>query len=211
MSSNPKSAICNPKPVIGLVGGIGSGKSLVAGLLAERGGFAICADPIAHEALRQPNVKEKIIVRFGREVLGEDGEIVRKRLAGPVFADPKLRRALESWVFPWVEARVSELIAQANADPGVQFVVLDAAVMLEAGWNGKCDWLVYVHAPRALRLARVKDRGWTDEQIAAREQVQLPLAEKARLADAAIDNSGSREHTAQQIDALLRTWNLKRN
>ena len=207
-SQDSKLETRNSKPIIGLLGGIGSGKSLVAELMGERGGFVISADPIAHEALRQPAIKEKIVGLFGREVLGDDGEVVRKRLAGPVFGDANLRRALESWVFPWVEARVSELVAQAHADSRVQFVVLDAAVMLEAGWNGVCDRLLYIHAPRPLRLARVQGRGWSAEQIAAREQAQLPLAEKARRADAAIDNSGSREQTEAQVEELLRNWNL---
>ncbi|MFL5341890.1 MAG: dephospho-CoA kinase [Gemmataceae bacterium] len=197
------------KPVIGLVGGIGSGKSLVAQLLARRGGFPISADPIAHEALRDPGIRTKVVARFGAEVLGPDGEIVRKKLAGPVFADDSLRRELESWVFPWVECRVTEQVAQAEADAGVQFVILDAAVMLEAGWNNVCDGLIYVDAPREVRLARVASRGWSPEQVAAREQAQLPLAEKARRADAAIDNGGSAEQTARQIDELLTNWNLR--
>src|SRR5437899_9710605 len=107
------------KPVIGLVGGIGSGKSLVARLLGERGGFVIAADSLAHDALRQPAIREKIVARFGPQMLGEDGEVVRKKLAGPVFADERLRRELESWVFPWVESRVNGMIAQANADRSV--------------------------------------------------------------------------------------------
>jgi len=208
MAPNPKSEIRNPKLVIGLLGGIGSGKSLVAQLIAERGGFLISADPIAHEALHQLAIRDKVVARFGRKVLGEDGEIVRKKLAGPVFADESLRRELESWVFPYVKGRVSEQIAQANANSDVQFVILDAAVMLEAGWNNVCDRLVYVHAPRELRLARVAARGWSEEQVAEREKAQLPLAEKARRAVAAIDNAGSAERTADQIDQLLQTWGL---
>ena len=196
------------KPVIGLVGGIGSGKSLVAKLLAERGGLVIDADPIAHEALRDPAIKAKVVARFGREVLGPDGEVMRKKLAGPVFEDEMARRELESWIFPWVGDRARELIAQANSDPAIRFVVIDAPVMLEAGWNDVADRIVYIHAPRDIRLSRLAQRGWTPEQILARERAQLSLTEKARRADAAVDNGGSPADTARQLDRILRGWNL---
>lgn len=196
------------KPVIGLVGGIGGGKSLVARLLAERGGFVIDADPIAHEALRDPAIKAKVVARFGAEMLGPDGEVVRKRLAGPVFEDDMARRELESWIFPWVGERARELIARANSDPEVRFVVIDAPVMLEAGWNDVANRIIYVHAPRDVRLSRLAQRGWTPEQVMARERAQLSLTEKARRADAVVDNGGSPVETARQLDRILRGWNL---
>jgi dephospho-CoA kinase len=196
------------KAVIGLVGGIGSGKSLVARLLAERGGFIIDADPIAHAALRDPAIRERVVARFGREVLGNDGEIERKKLAVPVFADENARRELESWVFPWVGKRAEELIRRANMDPAVKFIVVDAPVMLEAGWNRVADRIIYVDTPREVRLTRLAQRGWTPEQISARERAQLSLTEKARRADAAVDNAGSSEATARQLDRILRGWNL---
>jgi dephospho-CoA kinase len=195
------------KPVIALVGGIGSGKSTVARLLGKRGGLVIEADPIAHEALRDPAVKEKIVARFGREVLSE-GKIDRRKLGGQVFADPAARRELESWVHPWVGERVKELCRKADGDSGVQFVVLDAPVMLEAGWTDVYDRLLYVHTPREVQLTRLGPRGWTAEQLAARERAQLSIDEKARRADATVDNSGTIEETERQLDELLRTWKL---
>jgi dephospho-CoA kinase len=196
------------KPVIGLLGGIGAGKSFVAGLLAERGGFLIAADPLAHEALRQPEVRDQVVAIFGRECLGPDGEVIRVKLAGPVFADAALRQKLEALVFPWVGAKVAGLIEQAQADPAVEFIVLDAPVMLEAGWNNVADRLVYVDVPRDVQLARLAQRGWTAEQLAARENAQMPAAEKARRADAVIDNGGPPDATARQVDALLAQWKL---
>src|SRR5262245_24557232 len=187
------------KPVIGLLGRIGSGKSFVAGLLAARGGFLIAADPIAHEALRQPEIREQVVAIFGRECLGADGEVERKNLAGPVFANAGLRQKLEALVFPWVGAKVAGLIEQATADPAVKFVVLDAPVMLEAGWNNVADRLVYVKVPRDVQLARLAARGWTADQLAARESAQMSAVEKARRADAVIDNSGPPEQTAREV------------
>ncbi len=210
--SIPKSEIRNPKseiPVIGLLGGIGSGKTFVAGLFAERGGYVISADPLAHEALRQPEIRDQVVTIFGAECLGPNGEIERKRLAGPVFADASLRRQLEALIFPWVGTKVAGLIEQARANPAVRFIVLDAPVMLEAGWNNVCDRLVYVDAPREIRLARIAQRGWTPNQVSAREKAQMSLEEKARRADAIVDNGGSAERTAREVDELLNRWKLQ--
>jgi dephospho-CoA kinase len=196
------------KPVIGLVGGIGSGKSRVAAAFAARGGRLIAADPLGHEALRQPAIRARV-AECWPTVIDPDGEVNRRRLGRIVFADPAELRALEALVFPWIEERVREAMTRAAADPAVAFTVLDAAVMLEAGWNNICDRIVYVHTPRPLRLARLREqRGWTADEVAARERAQLSLTEKAARADAAIDNAGPPEDLARQIDALLRRWRL---
>lgn len=193
------------KPVIGLLGGIGSGKSTVAAAFARYGGRVIAADPLGHEALRQPAIVEQVVRRWGPDVLSPDGEVIRRKVAALVFADETERRALEAMVFPWIERRVREEIEKANVEPEVAFVLLDAAVMLEAGWNNVCDLLVYIDVPRALRLRRLAEqRGWTPKEVEARERAQMPLADKARRADFAIDNSGSPEDVARQVEQLLR-------
>jgi dephospho-CoA kinase len=144
-------------------------------------------------------------------VLDEQGEVVRKRLGAIVFADKAERQALEALVFPYIERRLQEEIAAAQADPQVPFVVLDAAIMLEAGWNRMCDRIVYVHAPRAVRLQRLAEqRGWTEKEVAARERAQMPLSEKISRADVVLDNSGPPEETAAQAADLLRRWGLIR-
>jgi dephospho-CoA kinase len=192
------------KPVIGLIGGIGSGKSQVSAALARRGGRVVAGDPLGHEALRQPEVVAEIVRRWGPGVLDAAGQVDRRTLGARVFADPAERRELEAIVHPWIARRLREQIAQAQADPAVAFVVLDAAVMLEAGWESACEVLVYVHAPRATRLRRVAgQRGWSAAEAAARERAQLPLTEKAARADVALDNSGPLEQLGPQLDALL--------
>jgi dephospho-CoA kinase len=191
-------------PVIGLVGGIGSGKSQVAAALAKRGGRVVAGDPLGHEALRQPAIREQVVARWGPGVLDAAGRIDRRRLGAVVFADPHERRALEEIVQPWIGRRLREEVVKAQSDPAVAFVVLDAAVMLEAGWESACDLLVYVHAPRATRLKRVAgQRGWSAAEAAARERAQLPLTAKAARADVALDNSGSLAGLGPQLDALL--------
>lgn len=198
----------NAKPVIGLVGGIGSGKTAVAAELVKHGGWLINADQFGHEALRQAELKERIVVHFGRDILGAD-QIDRKKLGAKVFVDENELRALEAIVFPFIGDRIREEIDRARRREDALFVVLDAAVMLEAGWNGTCDKLIFVEAPRETRLARVRQqRGWTEADLAAREALQMPLDEKLRRADAVIDNSGASEALANRVAALLRNWGM---
>src|SRR4051812_44155490 len=150
------------KPVIGLIGGIGSGKSRVAVAFVERGARVVSGDEAGHEALRQPGIRKAGGRRWGPGLLDERGENGRSRLGAIVFADPAERQALEALVFPWLQRRLREQIAEAAADPGVKLIVLDAAVLLEAGWNSLCDGIVYVHAPRDVRLQRLaQQRGWS--------------------------------------------------
>jgi dephospho-CoA kinase len=188
------------KIVFGLIGGMGSGKSTVAAQFQERGAKVISGDQLGHEALRQPDIRDRVVGRWGTEVLDASGAIDRQTLGKIVFADEAELRALEALLFPWIERRSRGEIAAA--DTGV--VVLDAAVLLEAGWNRLCDSVVYVHAPRPLRLRRLAgQRGWKAEEVEARERLQMSLTEKVSLADAVIDNSGSPEDVARQVDDLL--------
>jgi dephospho-CoA kinase len=207
-----KSDVSVAKPVIGLVGGIGSGKSHVSAALARRGGRVVAGDPLGHAALRQFAIRERIVDRWGNGVLASDGEIDRQSLGAVVFADENERRALEAIVQPWIGEQLRREIAAARADPAVAFIVLDAAVMLEAGWEPACDLLVYIHAPRAVRLARVAaQRGWSAVEAAAREQAQLSLTEKAARANVALDNSGSLADLEPQLDRLLARLGIGRH
>jgi dephospho-CoA kinase len=197
------------KLVIGLLGGIGSGKSRVAEALARRGARVINADRIGHDALRDPEIRRQIVERWGGGLIDDSGEIVRPRLAQIVFADDAQRRALEAIVHPWIGQRLREVIAAAQAEPDSRFLVLDAAVMLEAGWNSACDKLVFVDTPRPLRLERAaRQRRWTAAEVEARERAQLPLTAKAALADHVLDNSGTPDDLERQVDSLLDKWGI---
>jgi dephospho-CoA kinase len=197
------------KPVIGVIGGIGSGKSRVAAEFAQHGGAIVSGDHLGHQALLRPDVRGQVVQRWGPGLLSPGGEIDRHKLGAVVFADVGELRALEAIVLPWIERGIIEQIAAAQADPQVRLVVLDAAILLEAGWNRFCTRIVYVDAPPALRLARLaQQRGWSDKEVQARTRAQLPLTEKAKRADATIDNSGSPADLARQVSQLLSNWGI---
>lgn len=200
------------KPVIGVVGAIGAGKSTVAAVLAARGGAVVDADAVGHDALEQPEIRRQVLDRWGaqRNLLKPDGRIDRRSLAAIVFADPMERSVLEGLVFPYIGKRVLQAIAQAQADPAAKFVVVDAAVMIEAGWDGVCDRVIYVDAPRSARTMRVAARsGWTDAALAAREAAQWPTEEKKKRATAVVVNDAGPERLEEQIDRLLEEWGYR--
>ena len=200
-----------PKPTIGLVGGIGAGKSTVAALLAARGGLVVNADALGHEALEQSEIRRAVLERWGQRgtLLKPDHRLDRRALAAIVFADPAERLALERLVFPYIGRRAEEEVAAAQADPAARFVVLDAAVMLEAGWDGVCDRILYVDAPRDQRLARLAARsGWSEADLTARESAQWPGEEKRRRADAVIINDAGPEELSVQLDRVLQEWGV---
>lgn len=195
--------------IIGLIGGIGSGKSEVAQLLEEAGAIIIDADKIAHEALRDPTNRELIVQRWGNQLLDEQGQIQRRALGAIVFADEQQRKALESIVHPWIGQHIKQELTVIQAEDRAPLIVLDAAIMLEAGWHEVCDELIYIDVPRELRLQRVQSqRNWTESDLDAREQAQWPLDQKRARADHVIDNSQSRDDLLRQINSLLAHWGI---
>jgi len=188
------------KPVIGLLGGIGSGKSRVAEAMGTLGALVLDADRAAHRVLQEPDVRQWIVGRWGEAVEGPEGRIDRERLASIVFADRFELEALEALVWPPVRREFQRRIAAGQADPECRAIVLDVPKLLEAGWDRLCDRLLFVEAPAEVRLARVgQERGWTAEQLAARETMQRPLQQKRLRADYVIDNGGEWADTQAQL------------
>lgn len=189
---------------IGLTGGIASGKSAVAKVLAEQGAVVLDADRAAHEVIQEPEVVAALVERWGSGVLTADGKVDRSQLAERVFAAGEAatagRKFLEGLVHPRVRQRLSaELERQATA--GATVAVLDVPLLLEAGWREMCDLVLFVDSPQAARQARAAERGWDPDELAQREAAQLPITEKRRLADAVIDNDqGLDELRAQALD-----------
>lgn len=203
-------------PVIGLVGGIGSGKSFLARSLQDRHRVVIVdGDSTGHQVLKEESVKQQIRRTFGQGVFDRDGEVDRREMSALVFgSDPRARSArgaLEAIVHPRIAEKLKHEIAAAQTRPEIEFVVLDAALLLEAGWRTLCDFVVYVDVPDELRRERVRaGRGWSREQLEAREQSQFPLKQKRMEADDVVDNSEEVEVALSQLEAVLTRLAAKR-
>jgi dephospho-CoA kinase len=198
-------------PVLGLIGGIGGGKSSAARRLADRGVAVIDADAVGHEVLEDPAIRDRVVERFGASVLegspsgvAEPSPISRRALGALVFGDAAALRDLEAILHPAMRDRFRRTIRRLIREGGRPGIVLDAAVLLEAGWDDLCDRIAFVDAPRAERLRRVKaSRGWSEEALAARERSQWPVEEKRRRADWIIDNDGAPARLGREVDRLL--------
>lgn len=179
--------------IIGLVGGVASGKSAVAAALARRGAVVFDADQLAHRVLDEPEVRDALVARWGPEVLDPHGRISRPAVAQRVFGvgvAPAEREFLEETVHPRIRQRIEAAIRQLP-DAGTPAVVLDAPLLFEAGWAAICQAVLLVDAPLELRTARAAARGWSPEELARREATQLPIEEKRRRSTHVIDNSGN--------------------
>ncbi len=189
--------------VIGLLGGVASGKSLVARLLVQQGAGLLDADRAGHEVLRLPRIEAAAKERWGKEIFGGDGRIDRAALGRIVFAappeGPRERTYLEQLTHPEIDRRLKRQ-SEAMVASGIAAAVLDAPLLLESGWDRLCEELVFVDAPVDVRLARAAARGWGKEDFWAREAVQESLDRKRGRADVIIDNSGSPEQTRAQIE-----------
>jgi len=189
--------------IIGITGGVASGKSTVARLLERLGAGVLDADRAGHEALRLPHVEAAARRRWGEAVFGPEGRIDRTRLARVVFAPgpegERERLYLEQLTHPEI-ARFLRLQADALAAAGTTVAVLDAPLLLEAGWKDLCEKTVFVEAPPEARLSRALARGWDKEDFAAREDAQESLQRKRGRADVIIDNSGPPERTQAQVE-----------
>jgi dephospho-CoA kinase len=178
------------KPIIGLVGGIGSGKSYVAKLFGELGCFVIDSDAQVREAYRDPAVVEAVRGWWGDQVLHADGAVNRSAIAARVFADPAEKVRLEALLHPMVHAARAVQMEAAAKDPQVVGFVWDTPLLLEAGLGPQCDAIVFVDTPFERRLARVKARsGWDATELLRREKSQMPLDTKRSLSDHVLTNT----------------------
>ena len=183
---------------IGLTGGIGSGKSTVSALLARRGAVVIDADRIAREVV-EPGTPglAAVVEAFGRSLLKADGSLDRPGLAAVVFADPAARKRLDGIVHPLVRARAAELAAAAPEDA---VVVHDVPLLVETGQAGSYDLVLVVEAEMETRVQRLVARGLSEADARARIAVQADDEQRRAAADVVLDNSGTEEELAAQVD-----------
>lgn len=196
--------VARPFLLVGLTGGIASGKSTVSRQLAALGCHVIDADALAREVVAPGEPAWQAIVEsFGPEVLQPDGALDRARLGALVFADAEKRRRLEAITHPAIQARRQALLGELAARGFDGLVVQDAALLVEVGAHRHVDRLVVVYATREVQLERLMRRDGLDRAEAERRLAsQMPLAEKVRLAHYVIDNSNGPEETAAQVRAV---------
>ncbi len=187
--------------VIGLAGGIGAGKSEVARILRSLGCVVVDSDKEAKEALDRPEVRDQLVGWWGRSILRPDGRADRKAIADIIFKDPAQRRRLEGLVHPILRTHRAVL---RRRSPGAAAIVIDAPLLFEAGVDAECDTVIFIDAPREVRLARVRAaRGWDEAELTRRESSQMPLEEKRRRSARSISNTGNAAELADQVARIL--------
>jgi len=190
--------------VIGLVGGIGSGKSTVARAFADLGCVVSDSDKAGAAVLTRAEVIKELVSWWGDEILDESGAVDRKKVAGIVFNDREARERLEGLVHPLIHKSRHALIEKCRMDGGIRGVVVDAPLLYEAGVDSECDAVVFVQTPKRIRAQRVQEtRGWDEMELDRREKAQMGLEHKHRQADYIVANGGSLDELPAQVTRIL--------
>jgi dephospho-CoA kinase len=192
-------------PVIGLTGGIASGKTMVSQRLAELGAHVIDADRVGHRVLEPDGeAYEQVIREFGEAILDGERRIVRQKLGALVFADPKQLRALNAISHPRMAARMAREIAEVRARPEPPpAIVLDAAILFQAGWERLCDAVWTVSASNEAAVARLAGRnGLPEDQARARLAAQWSNAQREARADRVLRNDSTIAALLAQVEGL---------
>jgi dephospho-CoA kinase len=186
--------------VIGLTGGIGSGKSTVLALFKKKGAFTLDSDAIVHRLQKQKTVLNAIKREFGSGVFAAGGELDRKKLAAVVFSSPARKKKLERMIHPLVRKEIYGRLKRRKGN----VTVVDVPLLYESGWKNEFDRVIVVNAALKNRVRRLKQKGFDAADIRRRIKAQWSLAKKARLADFVVDNNGPLARTKKQIDPI---WN----
>ncbi|MEX0978457.1 MAG: dephospho-CoA kinase [Pirellulales bacterium] len=196
-------------PIIGIAGGIASGKSFVTEHLQRLGAAVISADQAAHEVLKMEEVKRQARDRWGDAIFAADGQIDRQALGEIVFAPPpdgpRQREYLERMTHPRIGEIIGQKLAELVEQAASPAIVLDVPLLFESGRNEICDTVLFVDAPRHVRESRALARGWTREEFARREAAQQAAETKREQADVVIDNSAAPEAARAQVERFWRS------
>jgi dephospho-CoA kinase len=194
------------KPIIGLTGGIGAGKTFIAQMFADAGCMVISSDEIIRQAYKDSVIKQTLKKWWGQMVFSPDGEIDRSAVSRKVFSRPEDRKKLEQLLHPYANTVRERMMQQAGENPKIKAFVWDTPLLMETGLNRLCDKVVFVEAPLENRLARVKEgRNWSEAELAERENLQLPLDKKKEISDYCISNTANADYARGQVrDTLTR-------
>ena len=194
------------KPVIGLLGGVGAGKSTVAAEFVRLGCGLVDADAVGHALLDEPSVKAELRELMGADVFDQAGKVDRAAVARRVFDSPERLAALNALLHPRIRTRMAEQIEAMRADHDVPAIVVDAPLLLETDCHELCTQFVFVRAPDRLRARRVADeRQWSRSEWQRREKSQKPLDMKASKADHVVDNCSSLSRLREQVRTIFQT------
>jgi dephospho-CoA kinase len=192
------------KPIIGIAGGIGSGKSFIARLFGEEHCLVLSADDQVREIYRDPAVKETLKIWWGQQVINSQNDVDRRAIARLIFDQPQEKKRLEAFLHPRVTALRQAAMQQVAANAQVLAFVWDIPLLFEVGLNTQCDAIVFIDTPRAQRLARVQQtRGWDDAQLALRENLQQPLDIKREMSNYIVQNTADVGFAKAQVREVL--------
>jgi len=191
--------------IVGLTGGVASGKTAVSQILREEGAYLIDADQIARELVQPHTVTWNELIRiFGKEILQEDGSIHRKRLAAKVFSDPEQRNLLNQILHPRIKAEINRRVKEIGQKDPNAIVVIDAALIVETGDYQEMDKLIVVTSTEKQQIERLKKRDGVDQEETQKIlSSQIPLEEKLKVADFVIRNEGSFEETKRRVKEVF--------
>lgn len=188
------------KPVIGITGGIASGKTLVARLLGELGAGVIQADELNHLVLHRDAVRRQIQDWWGQDLYDAEGRLHRRKLADIVFHDPRQKERLESLTHPLVLEECEAMTRRFEADPTIGAIVLDTPLLFEVGQDARCDAILFVETAEDIRAERARrHRGWDHQELSRRENLQNPLDKKKLRSDHIIVNNSDIEALRQRV------------
>lgn len=192
------------KPIIGIAGGIGSGKTFIARLFGESGCMVISSDEQVDRAYRDPLILEHLRNWWGDQVARPDGTANRRLIADRIFNRPEERARLEGLLHPYVARLREEAMAAGADDPQVLAYVWDTPLLFETGLDRSCDTVVFVEAPPEVRLARVQSsRGWDRSELLRRENLQTPLDRKRELSEYVVTNTADATRARSQVREVL--------
>jgi dephospho-CoA kinase len=192
------------KPIIGIAGGIGSGKSMIAQIFADQGCLVLNADDQVRTLYADPAIKQTLRTWWGDRVFNSQGDLDRRAIAHIIFADSDQKKRLESLLHPKVDQLRQAAMQLAANNPQVLAFIWDIPLLFEVDLHLRCDAIVFVDAPDAQRLERVrKTRGWDENELRRREKLQLPLDNKRRMSNYILKNTADVGFAQRQVRDVL--------